>query len=82
MPWRSTACQTPGFGSKGLQFGHGCDAVEMYGSEENHFRICAGFNSATAVMPWRSGEMTPEAAERLKLQFGHGCDAVEIMPYR
>ncbi len=67
-----------------LQFGHGCDAVEIKTHRETFRRSTRSFNSATAVMPWRWCRLGFDSTVPSLLQFGHGCDAVEIRfePFR
>ena len=61
----------------GLQFGHGCDAVETVSSASRIPQHTSRFNSATVVMPWKPKVAGLLRTEDFKLQFGHGCDAVE-----
>ncbi len=78
MPWRCVADENDKRDVPTLQFGHGCDAVEIppvYNPPENSI---PGFNSATAVMPWRCPSRSCPKWLDAALQFGHGCDAVEI----
>ncbi len=61
-----------------LQFGHGCDAVEIPCKAIAPRADDVSFNSATAVMPWRYSARWCGWRALNWLQFGHGCDAVEM----
>src|SRR5437667_442011 len=55
MPWRTgPRVVRPGEHLRGLQFGHGFDAVEDVGAGGPRPTPAGRFNSATALMPWRT----------------------------
>src|SRR2546426_394836 len=76
-PWKTAEAKEEREAAKGLQFGHGADAVEDESREIVMQRWRERFNSATALTPWKTIASRSRKRANLKLQFGHGADAVE-----
>ncbi len=76
MPWKLVSPCGKLCPICGLQFGHGCDAVETnFDLDESAYpRVLQFGHGCDAVETWVP---TTAAFGRCALQFGHGCDAVE-----